>query len=47
METGFCLGKKCQLKHKDEQITGTIVSIPDAHGLVKVQGKMPDDMKRR
>ncbi|XP_064390094.1 probable E3 ubiquitin-protein ligase HERC1 isoform X2 [Halichondria panicea] len=47
METGFCLGKKCQLKHKDEQITGTIVSIPDAHGLVKVQGKVPNDMKRR
>ena len=50
MDTGFCLGKKCVVGSKDEEITGMIVSVPDTHGLVTVQDQVTagtDKISRR
>ena len=37
VDTGFCLGRTCQVEVKGELVTAQIVSLPDNHGKVKVQ----------
>lgn len=50
VDTGFCLGRTCQVEIKGESVTAQIVSLPDPRGKVKVQEQVTtgtDKVKKR
>lgn len=43
IDTGFGLGRTCQLEDNGEQITATLAGIPDAEQKVEVQEQVTTD----
>lgn len=43
VDTGYCLGRACQLDDKGDQITATLAGIPDAEQKVEVQEQVTTD----
>ena len=43
VDTGYCLGRSCQLDDKGDQITATLAGIPDADQRVEVQEQVTTD----
>lgn len=43
VDTGYCLGRSCQLDDKGDQITATLAGIPDAEQKVEVQEQVTTD----
>ena len=43
VDTGYCLGRSCQLDDRGDQITATLAGIPDAEQKVEVQEQVTTD----
>ena len=46
IDTGYCLGRSCQLDDNGDQITATLAGIPDAEQKVEVQEQVTTDTAR-